>query len=70
VVDEMIFLVAVTTYLAASMIHGRMPYWYLMLCFVIWDIAALTPVFWIQFELVSILGVVAMSRDLHRKGII
>ena len=63
------FAVGILVYWVAIRIHGDMPYWYCLLCFIVVDIAQLTTNAWVQFELFSILGVIAMTRDLVKKGL-
>jgi len=65
------FFMALIVFSIANKIHGNMPFWYAVLCYVVVDIAVLAnDHYWIQFELVSILGVTAMVRDLVKKGVL
>lgn len=64
-----IFTAGLITYLFACKMHGPMPLWYAFLCYFIWSIALQLEHWYLMFEMVSVLGVVAIMRDLVKKGL-
>lgn len=65
-----VIICAALTYLAANYVHGRMPAWYYVVCLGVWMFASQIPHPYLQFEIVSILGCVAILRDYIKKGLL